>query len=336
MSKEIKQNPNVAVLLATFNGGKYIAQQLDSLLAQEFKGFELYISDDGSSDNTMEIVNSYAERFSGRMHIIEKRKRPENSLENAACANFLYLLETVQSDLYLFCDQDDFWLENHISLLVEKYESLSENEKSLPVLVRTDLSVVDSELNMIHCSDAAYMRRDTNPGKHRCFATTDGVRGCTCMVNDVLKKTVFKDRNVLLKNRDKIDMHDIFVAHIAVFFGRMCFIDVPTLLYRQHESNTSGGIAKKRTLKQMMKKGISFSRYKESYKVLKKEFIRKQLYAEFFSSYFSDMLSKRERKIMNGFASLSEKNKFLRICFLIKNRFFKKGLVNNIWQFIVA
>lgn len=335
MTKEIKQNPKIAVLLATFNGGKYIAQQLDSLLAQEFKGFELYISDDGSSDNTMEIVNSYAEQFSGRMHIIEKRKRPENSLENAACANFLYLLETVQSDLYLFCDQDDFWLENHISLLVEKYNVLNEDEKRSPVLVYTDLSIVDSELNIIHHSDSTYMKRKINQNKHSYFFST-GIRGCACMVNENLKKIAFQNKEILQENMEKIEMHDIFVALIASFFGNIYFINVPTLLYRQHESNTSGGIAKKRTLKQMIKKGISFSRYKESYKVLKKDFIRKQLYAEFFADYFNDMLSKREQKIMNGFVSLSERNKFLRICFLIKNRFFKKGLVNNIWQFIVV
>ncbi|MDE6718962.1 MAG: hypothetical protein K2J68_03795 [Treponemataceae bacterium] len=83
----------------------------------------------------------------------------KNCAPNAACAKFLYLLEKVQSDLYLFCDQDDFWLENHIRLLVEKYHSLNEDEKRLPVLVYTDLSIADSELNIMHHSDSAYMKR---------------------------------------------------------------------------------------------------------------------------------------------------------------------------------
>lgn len=325
----------VAVLLATFNGEKYIAQQLDSLLAQEFKDFELYISDDGSNDRTAAILNSYSERFSGRMHILERREQADkNCALNAACGNFLYLLEKVQSDLYLFCDQDDLWLENHIQILVEKYNSLNENEKSLPVLVYTDLSIADSELNIMHRSDSAYMNRRVQD-KHSYFFST-GIRGCACMVNDKLKKSVFQNKEMLHKNMKKIEMHDIFVALVASFFGNIYFINVPTLLYRQHGTNTSDGIGKKRTLSEMLKKGVSLSRYKNSYMTLKKDFAQRQVYAEFFLTYFESFLSEKERKTMHTFIHLSERNKFFRIRFLMKNRFLKKGCINNIWLFIVV
>lgn len=331
------QIQKVAVLLATFNGEKYIAQQLDSLLAQEFKDFDLYISDDGSNDRTAAILSSYSERFRGRMHILERREQtPPHcaSTTNAACANFLYLLEKVQSDLYLFCDQDDFWLENHIRLLVEKYHSLSENEKRLPVLVYTDLSIADSELNIMHHSDSAYMKRKEQD-KHSYFFST-GIRGCACMVNDELKKIAFQNKELLHQNMGKIEMHDIFVTLIASFFGNIYFINVPTLLYRQHGTNTSGGIGKKRTLKEMLRKGISLSRYKKSYKTLRKDFIQRQVYAEFFLTYFENTIPEKERKIMRTFISISERNKFFRLFFLMKNRFLKKGFINNIWLFIVA
>lgn len=333
--KTTAQIQKVAVLLATFNGEKYIAQQLDSLLAQEFKDFDLYISDDGSNDRTAAILSSYSDRFSGRMHILERREQADkNCAPNAACANFLYLLEKVQSDLYLFCDQDDFWLENHIRLLVEKYHSLSEDEKRLPALVYTDLSIADSELNIMHHSDSVYMKRKKQD-KHSYFFST-GIRGCACMVNNELKKTAFQNKDMLHQNMEKIEMHDIFVALIASFFGNIYFINVPTLLYRQHGTNTSGGIGKKRTLKEMARKGISLSRYKNSYETLRKDFMQRQVYAEFFLTYFENILTERERKIMRTFIVLSERNKFFRICFLTKNRFLKKGCINNIWLFIVT
>ena len=327
----------VAVLLATYNGEKYIAQQLDSLLEQEFKDFDLYVSDDGSADSTLDILRSYSERFSGRMHILERRKRADTGgAANPACENFLYLLENVQSDLYLFCDQDDWWIENHVRLLVEKYDSLDESEMKLPVLIRTDLSVTDSQLNILHRSDSAYMKRRNAPSAHECFIATDGVRGCTCMVNDSLKKLVFKDKEMLRKNMEKIEMHDVFVAHIAAFFGRMHFIDVPTLLYRQHGNNTSGGIGKKRKLREFIKKSISPSQYKKSYGTMRGKFIRKQVYAKFFVAYFDGLLSETEKKIMRQFIGLSEKCRLYRIWFLIKNRFFRKGLISNIWFLISA
>ena len=338
-SEKMKNNDSqrVAVLMATFNGEKYIAEQLDSLLAQEFRNFELYISDDGSTDRTVDILRSYSGRFSGRMHILEQRSRSNNGgAANPACENFLYLLENVQSDLYLFCDQDDWWLENHIQLLVEKYNSLAINEVHFPVLVRTDLSIADSQLNILHCSDSAYMKRRNNPSPHTCFISTDGIRGCTCMINNALKLLVFKNREMLYQNIEKIEMHDIFTAHIAVFFGKMYFIDVPTLLYRQHGNNTSGGIGKKRTLKEMLNKGISFSRYKKSYKTLKSELAQKQSYAEFFISYFENQFSEKEMRVMQEFIGLSKRHKLSRIYFLLKNHFFKKGFINNIWQCIVA
>lgn len=323
-----------AVLLASYNGEKYIAQQIDSILNQEFTDFNLFISDDGSSDRTVDIINSYREKYSDRIFILRRREKNEKSRTNSACANFLYLLENTGSDLYFFCDQDDFWQKDHLSKLVEKYNSLSESEKALPVLIFTDLSVVDSELNIINYSDFAYAKRPSNPKNNSYFFATN-IRGCACCINSSVKELVFRNTEKLKENIDKVEMHDVFVTLTASFFGKKYFINQPTLLYRQHENNTCG-IGTKRTLAGMRKKGISFSRYRESYKKLKADFKQRQVYASFFLEYFKDILPEKNRKELADFVNISKKLKLSKILFLIKNGFLKYGIINNIWLFIVC
>ena len=106
----------VSIALATYNGEKYLREQLDSILNQDFKDFTLYISDDGSSDGTLKILGEYAAK-DGRV-----KPFPKHEPNKSACRHFLYMLENIQSDLYLFCDQDDVWTSDHIGIFVEKYK----------------------------------------------------------------------------------------------------------------------------------------------------------------------------------------------------------------------
>lgn len=330
-----KTNLKVSVLLATYNGGKYLKEQLDSIFKQDFSSFNLYVSDDGSSDDTMEILNSYVSVFPEKIHILNKRKHPENEKpENSACSNFLYLLKNVDSDLYFFCDQDDVWKEDHISMMLEKYNTLASAERNLPVLIYTDLSVVDSKLGIISTSDFDYAKRPANQHKNSYFFSTN-IRGCATLINDSLKRMIFRNPEVLEKNLSKIEMHDVFATLIASFFGKKYFIKKSSLLYRQHGSNTCG-IGKKRTFCETAKKGISFNRYKNSYKVLKNDLKKRQVYAAFFLEYFADLLGKKEKAVLTDFVNISNKIKIVRVLFLLKNQFLKYGLINNIWLFIVV
>ena len=97
---------SVAILLATFNGEKFLAEQLDSLQAQSVKNWRLYVSDDGSTDSTVDIIKRYQEAWgSDKLHY---RLGPQKGFAQ----NFLGLAcdPEIKADFYAFCDQDDFWL----------------------------------------------------------------------------------------------------------------------------------------------------------------------------------------------------------------------------------
>ena len=103
------RSPNrIAILMATYNGAKYLREQIDSLLAQTCQDWHLFIHDDGSSDDTMSIVNQYIETHPDKITILDYPS------QGGACKNFLSMLEQVDSSYYTFCDQDDVWLPSWI------------------------------------------------------------------------------------------------------------------------------------------------------------------------------------------------------------------------------
>ena len=98
----------IAILMATYNGEKYICQQIDSILSQTCKDWELYIHDDGSTDNTIAAVESYVEKYPDKIHLIDGKST------GGAKYNFFYMFGQVEAPYYMTCDQDDVWLENMI------------------------------------------------------------------------------------------------------------------------------------------------------------------------------------------------------------------------------
>lgn len=319
--KNLFRRMRVSVLLACYNGEKYLREQIESILNQSFKDFTLFISDDGSTDDTLEIINEYVMK-DVRIKLLSKHE-PNKS----ACRHFLYMLENIQSDLYLFCDQDDVWLDNHVLKFVEEYNSLSEIEKTKPVLIHSDLKIVDSKLSVISDSYFNYDRLPKNPDAHFYFQMNN-VTGCVSMINNSLKEYVFSDPNVLKNNSDKILMHDSFFASIASEFGRKIFIDEPLILYRQHGNNVCG-VGEGWNLKSFIKKCFSIEQHKVSYE-------HHKVYACFFAEYFKKQLPEKEYTCLISYSKLNENNKIKRILFLAKNGFLRLGLIRNIWICIAA
>ena len=100
--------PRVAILLCTYNGAQFLAEQLDSLEAQVHQNWVVIASDDGSTDQTLEILRQYQAKWSPRKLTI--RSGPQKGF----CQNFLSLTADpeIRADYYAFCDQDDVWLPN--------------------------------------------------------------------------------------------------------------------------------------------------------------------------------------------------------------------------------
>lgn len=229
----------VDVLLATYNGSKYLEAQLDSIVAQTHQAFRILVSDDGSSDGTIEILQRYRARLGERMVLV-----PNPSAGAGVVRNFANLMQASLDDglaqWAVFADQDDVWLAEKItSLLSEMVRLEGGGSGSLPCLVHSDLIVVDERLTVISPSFARYQRMNPADCSDLSLLSVNQVTGCTMMVNRSLLE-------MALPLPAEAIMHDWWCALISSS-GRRSYIGTPLILYRQHGANQLG--AKDRGLK---------------------------------------------------------------------------------------
>lgn len=209
----------VAVLLATYNGEKYLSEFLESLSAQSFKGFELFVRDDGSSDRTLNILADYSSRLS--IIILEHTERL------GAAKSFIQLL--VESggyfDCYMFADQDDYW---HLEKIERAQAKLSEKKNEMPTLYCAGLELVDSSLSHISFPSPPRVISFNN-------ALVENVAtGCTIALNGKARRLVIDNLPRLLT------MHDWWLYVIFSAIGKVVYDDFTALKYRQHDGNAVG------------------------------------------------------------------------------------------------
>ena len=212
----------IAILLATYNGEKYIREQLNSLINQSYKDFDIYIRDDGSSDDTVSIIKEYMLNDS-RIHL-------EFGEHDGACQNFARLLKKHNNYNYvMFCDQDDVWNKYKIEKSILKMKQCeSEMENVLPILLYCDKELVDEQLNRI---DAITYRYEDSLHSLLCQCH---IYGCTMMLNKELMK--------LVDIPEYASMHDHWIALVAAERGRIIKVEEKLILYRQHNNNVTGGM----------------------------------------------------------------------------------------------
>ena len=231
---KIKNDRKVAILMATYNGGKYLREQIDSLINQTFTDWMLYIQDDGSKDNTLEIIRSYSDP---RIICVDV-----GLTRQGAGINFMTLLNLVVSDYYMFCDQDDVWFKDKIE---KSYSRMKEEEQqhssNTPIIVHTNRTFTDADLNVKLESEFnpkrksdEVVKKKINALKHpKILAIYTIVGGCTMMLNRRVKELVFPYINVRV--------HDSVCAMaVANAGGIISTIIEPTMYYRLHGNNTCG------------------------------------------------------------------------------------------------
>ena len=220
----------VHILLSTYNGERYLAQQLDSILAQTYTDWRLYVRDDGSKDGTVALVEQYAKK--------DKRIIPMHDGENVgAMRSFMRLLERCdKADYYAFADQDDYWEPEKIAICVRAIEQAEQQYPDLPIVVHTDLQVVDGDLKPIAPSFWRYtnVRPDLLDKNIRYLAICNSVTGCTMLFNGRARACAFPVTNEAF-------MHDAWIALMTMRQGGKVIplYDTP-IAYRQHGHNTIG------------------------------------------------------------------------------------------------
>lgn len=303
----------VTVLLAVYNGEKYLFEQINSILSQTVKDIKIIIRDDGSDDNSPLIIDDFCNKYP------QKISKISGTPTGSAKTNFAELLKYADSDYIMFCDQDDVWKSDKIEKTLSAMIA-SEQNGNIPVLVHTDLTVADEKLNIISNSFFEFQRLNQEKVNLPALLVQNYVTGCTVMINRSLKEFC----GDIPKN---CIMHDWWLALVAQLFGKIVCVSEPTLFYRQHSGNQVGakasyGIALiKRKLKTLgeVKKNYNDT-YKQSGELLDR---------------YADKLSENQREILENYLKIKNMNKFQKI-YAVEKYGFKKGtLLRVIGQYFL-
>ena len=222
----------VAILLSTYNGEMFLKEQIESIFSQTFTDWKIFIRDDGSSDNTLKIINEYKTKEPNKIQILTN----EHETNLGASKSFMRLLQLVEADYYMFCDQDDYWLKNKIQLMLSTMSEFEKQKKNTPILIISDLLVVDHNLDII--SDSFWRFSNLNPFiiVENFLEVTNCVTGCATFFNK-------EARDVTIKNAENIDviMHDYWLSIcVKGANGIIHPIKEKTIYYRQHGKNVIG------------------------------------------------------------------------------------------------
>ena len=218
----------IAILLCTYNGEKNLRQQVDSILSQTYKDIRLFISDDGSTDSTVEIINTYTEKYPDKVQRIQL-----NKLHNGACMHFLKALqvkEVMDADYVMLSDQDDVWCDNKVERTLQ---TMKQVETDRPTLVHCDSVLVNDDLKEIAPSFTEFANMNQSKATFSHLLVQNTVTGAAMMMNKILCS---KLRDI----PDSCMMHDHWIALVAAALGEIHFINEPLYYYRQHDSNVLG------------------------------------------------------------------------------------------------
>lgn len=297
----------IAVLLATYNGEKYLEEQINSLLQQSYTEWELFIHDDGSRDRTLEIIENYEQKYPDKIRIMH------NVICGGAKENFFFMMRQVRAPYIMFCDQDDVWVSDKMETTLKKMKSTEEKTGAeTPILVFSDLSITDSELNILADKMTKYQKLNPDRVNPENLIIQNVVTGCTAMINRALAELAIKPEIT-----DGIIMHDWWCALVASVFGRVVFIDRPLVFYRQHKNNSVG--AKKIGSWNYIKNSVqNQSGLRES---LRLTWRQSALFAEVYNISWP---------LFEDYGKLDEKNKSQRLYFYVKNRVRKCGWQRNL------
>lgn len=304
--------PDVNIILATYNGEKYLREQLDSIMALDYEDYVLNVFDDCSTDSTVDIIKEYIERFGNKITLTVNEHNLGSTL--SFLNNLIRVNKTSPSQYYMFCDQDDVWLSDKISISKHVMSRIeNRRSKARPILIFNDALVVDEELNYLDRSFYRSNRLKVHKTGFNRMLMENKCIGCTMFMNKALV-------DLLGETGPQIRYHDWWMALIASAFGTVRFVKAPTIMYRQHSANqigqtNMGEYIKKRSADKDDVRDRLLSTYQQ---------------AAFFKQIYLDRLSGIKRRRINAFTSLEKAGFFKKRFIVLKNRFFKSGFFRNV------
>lgn len=303
----------VDILLATYNGAEHLAEQIESLYRQDHPHWRVLARDDGSQDDTAGILRRHAERDPERFVLVG-----QDGANLGFVGNFARLMEHSTADYLTFCDQDDVWLPEKLTVSLNRMRELeAAHGADTPLLVHTDVRVVDQDLREIAPSIWAYQGTDPVAGDTlNRLLIRNVVVGCTAMFNKHLK-------DLALPMPKEAKAHDWWITLVAAGLGAVGHIAAPTVLYRQHAGNAIGAVPQGRqTVLADARAFVSgFDDYRNK---LTKSFVQ----AEAFRARYGNALSEVDRSLLDAAAEIPTAKAWRRLHSLAKWRMTPPGPVN--------
>ena len=323
----------IEILLATYNGERFLPEQIESITSQSFKDYNILASDDNSSDCTFEILRSYESVLGEQIKVVQ-------SNTHSAKENFYNLLDMADAEYIALCDQDDFWESDRLKKSLEAVQRLERRYgKETPILVHSDLEIVDENLNsqnkkmseLTGMSEA--ITHAKKESKYLFTISTEKSFSRYLVENNITGNTVIINKALLdIYKRPKVSfMHDWWLGLIAFTFGKVGYLNECLVKYRQHGSNELGA---KNPLELRNIRKRNKQRIRENYDCM---FAQVE---EFLLLYRNELGKSRSadtyyaHKYLNAFANMKSKNRISKIRDILKYSFFKSSKILTLGEML--
>ena len=280
------ENKKIDILMATYNGEKYLGEQLDSIINQTYHNWNLLIRDDNSTDKTLEIIQNYHKKDK-RIKILK-----DNKGNIGIVRNFEELLKSSESEFIMFSDQDDIWVENKLDMYLKMIEKI----KNKGFMIHSDAILFDKNKSNI-LKDTFISKKAINRGLENVFFNYF-VQGATILISKEIK-------NFILPFPKEVYLHDRYIHLISELFFERIFVNKALIYYRQHGDNQIGA---KNTIRELLSKRYFDERDRQLIKVI-------------YNKYGS-LLTEDKKKLIEEYFKITdiEKNRFNRFLNLKKSK----------------
>lgn len=280
------ENKKIDILMATYNGEKYLVEQLDSIINQTYHNWNLLIRDDNSTDKTLEIIQNYHKKDK-RIKILK-----DNKGNIGIVRNFEELLKSSESEFIMFSDQDDIWVENKLDMYLKMIEKI----KNKGFMIHSDAILFDKNKSNI-LKDTFISKKAINRGLENVFFNYF-VQGATILISKEIK-------NFILPFPKEVYLHDRYIHLISELFFERIFVNKALIYYRQHGDNQIGA---KNTIRELLSKRYFDERDRQLIKVI-------------YNKYGS-LLTEDKKKLIEEYFKITdiEKNRFNRFLNLKKSK----------------
>ena len=283
----------IAVMISTYNGEKYLEEQLDSIVNQDYKNLIIYIRDDGSTDNTRKILEHYQS--------LDKRIQLEFGENIGYCQSFFYMLKKIEADYYAFCDQDDIWKREKLDVAVGDIENKQINHFDTPILWFSNIDLCDAEMKLI-----------TSDHIKKFYTFENSLFTCAAPGMAMVINKRARDK-IISQDVSSIKEHDFWVYRVCSALGEIIYNEQSLVKYRRHGDNVSDYSY---NFLQRYYLGIKRLFFTDIYKNTKKEII-------LFGELYKNDLSQEKRKIIELFSDYHLKARIAKV-------FFGKRLKDNL------